>query len=780
MLFERYRITVKGIVQGVGFRPFIHGLAESLFLCGWVINTGDGVLIEAEGERATLDTFVARLKDEAPYLSCITDIEVEQLPAEGYAGFEIRASKPGSGRNTYISPDVAVCRECVRELFDKNDRRYLYPFINCTNCGPRFTIIKDVPYDRPKTTMAEFKMCSDCKVQYEDIGDRRYHAQPVACGLCGPSLKAVDNTGRVIEVKDPVNFICAKLSEGKIAAIKGIGGYHLSCGAYDRDAISILRKRKHRDERPFALMVKDVDTARKHCLVSEREEALLCSPASPIVLLKKKPDCSLPSNISTGNPYLGIMLPYAPVHHLMFAACDELSGKPLLQDTLVMTSGNISSEPICFRDDEAFKQLGGIADFFLTNDREIHIRTDDSVTRIFKDREYIIRRSRGYVPRPVTIAKSIASLPARSVLACGGELKNTFCLSKNNDFYISHYIGDLENLQTLRSFEEGIEHFKRLFDIKPEIVVYDLHPRYLSTQYAMELDLKDKLAVQHHHAHIASCMAENNIAGDVIGVAFDGTGYGEDGNIWGGEFFSGTYGNFKREAHLKYARLPGGEAAVREPVRMALSYLQGSSIDLNEALQLIAGRHDKSRSSGLKEQINVPVIGRMIESGLNSPFASSMGRLFDAASAAAGICLYNSYEGQAAIELEYAAVPGYYGMYDYGILNNGGLQVIDAGEIIKGILEDDRDNVSKGIISTKFHDTVTDMVLRICLHISGKAGIKRVALSGGVFQNMLLLSKCTSRLEEKGFSVYAHSIVPANDGGISLGQAVTAAVLFSC
>ena len=618
--------------------------------------------------------------------------------------------------------------------------------------------------------MAEFEMCEECKGQYKDIRDRRYHAQPVACGKCGPELWVTDKTGRVLNEKEPVKFLCDKLAEGKIAAIKGIGGYHLSCNAYDADVIQELRKRKHRDERPLALMTKDLETARKHCFIDIWEEALLNSPARPIVLLKKKPNCSFPDSISTGNPYLGIMLPYTPVHYLLF-------NSPNCPDTLVMTSGNISSEPISYKDADALEQLSGIADYFLGNNREIYIRTDDSVTRTVEGREYIIRRSRGYVPRPISINRDVLELPVRSVLACGGELKNTFCLSKNNDFYISHYIGDLENLQTLKSFEEGIEHFKKLFDMKPQIIAYDLHPRYLSTKYALGLDIPERLAVQHHHAHIAACMAENNIIGDVIGVAFDGTGYGEDGNIWGGEFFSGTYGRFKREAHLKYVRLPGGEAAVREPVRMAMSYLHGTGQDLYEALDLITGRLEKRKNAKLPDRVNVSIIKQLIDRGLNSPYASSMGRLFDAVSATAGICSFNSYEGQAAIELEYAAQSGVYGVYEYGMRENEGVLEIDAEGIVRDVLEDVRDNAAKGIISTRFHDTVADVVIKVCLIIKEKTGSGRVVLSGGVFQNMLLLSKCTAKLEERGFRVYTHSRIPANDGGISFGQAVTAAIV---
>lgn len=768
MIINRYRLMVKGIVQGVGFRPFIHGLAESLFLCGWVNNTGDGVIIEVEGGRNELDEFIARIRSKAPQLSYISDIEVEKLPPAGYSIFEIKPSMPGTGRNTYISPDVTICGDCTRELFDKSNQRYLYPFINCTNCGPRFTIIKDVPYDRPNTTMSEFDMCEECKMQYQNILDRRYHAQPVACSSCGPKLWAADKAGNILDEQEPINFVCSRIAEGKIAAIKGIGGYHLSCNAYDSEAVNELRKRKHRDERPFALMVRDLNTARKHCFIDMWEEALLCSPARPIVLMKRKPDCSLTENLSAGNPYLGIMLPYTPVHHLMF-------NRPDCPDTLVMTSGNISSEPISYKDSEAFRQLGGIADYYLGNNREIHIRTDDSVTRIVEGQEYIIRRSRGYVPRPVSINRDVLELPVRSVLACGGELKNTFCLSKNNDFYLSHYIGDLENLQTLKSFEDGIEHFKKLFDIKPEIIAYDLHPRYLSTKYALELDTTEKLAVQHHHAHIAACMAENNIIGDVIGVAFDGTGYGEDGNIWGGEFFSGTYGRFTREAHLGYVRLPGGEAAVREPLRMALSYLHGTGQDLYEALDLIVSRFEKKNKLKIFDRVNVSIISQLIERGLNSPYTSSMGRLFDAVSATAGICPYSSYEGQAAIELEYAAQAGSYGIYEYGMVENGSMLEIDAGSIVRDVFEDVRDNTAKGVISTRFHDTIADMILRVCLVIGEKTGSGRVVLSGGVFQNMLLVAKCTARLQERGFRVYTHSKVPANDGGISLGQAVIAA-----
>ncbi len=766
---ERYRVKITGIVQGVGFRPFIAGLAKSLFLNGTVSNTGDGVLIEAEGSADRLAAFLERLRAEAPPLSLIREIEVEKLDFFGYSGFEIIASS-GNARNTMISPDISICGDCAAELFDKSDYRYLYPFINCTNCGPRFTIIKDVPYDRPNTTMAAFSMCETCREQYEDPADRRYHAQPVSCHRCGPALKLLDKNGKAVETEDISGFAARQLAEGFIIAVKGLGGYHLACDASNPDAVRELRRRKHRDEKPFALMARDMETVHSCCNMDASEEKLLDSVKKPIVLLEKKEGCRLPEELAPGSSRLGVMLPYTPLHLLLFRSGGD---KPLCPGLLVMTSGNKSDEPICYTDESALRELNGIADWFLINDREIYIRTDDSVTRIFRENEYVIRRSRGYVPMPILIGNDVLPAGRPQVLACGGELKNTFCLNRGDEFYISHHIGDLENLETMQSFEEGIEHFKRLFDIKPVITAYDLHPGYLSTRYALERTEGIRIPVQHHHAHIASCMAENGLTGEVIGVAFDGTGYGEDGNIWGGEFFTGSYYGFHRAGRLAYVGLPGGDAAAREPWRMALSYLYGSGFDITDINDpIIRGLIKDTDESRVRLKLHT--VGRMLETGFNSPQTSGMGRLFDAVSALAGVGSVNSFEGQAAMDLENAALVGYHGEYPYAAADREGLYVLDMGPVISGIVSDRRAGASAALISSKFHETAAAMVIDICGRLRSDTGLDRVVLSGGVFQNMLLLSRCTDILEKDGFRVYIHSRVPTNDGGISLGQAVIA------
>lgn len=768
MSFKRYRIKVTGIVQGVGFRPFIYALAKSLFLNGNVRNTGEGVVIEAEGRREDLDVFVGRIKSDAPPLSLIREISFDRLDPYGYTGFDIIASSAES-RNTMISPDISICADCGRELFDSADRRYRYPFINCTNCGPRFTIIRDVPYDRPNTTMDSFAMCEACRKQYEDPRDRRYHAQPVSCAVCGPELALLDREGKRVGTEDPAGMAAQLLAQGHILAIKGLGGYHLACDASRADTVAELRRRKHRDEKPFALMARDIETVRGCCVVDAAEERLLSSPGKPIVLLKRKTGCPLPGEIAPGNSHLGVMLPYTPVHLLIFGK--DGTGETACPPLLVMTSGNKSSEPICYTDESALRELGGIADGFLVNDREIYIRTDDSVTRIFKGREYIIRRSRGYVPVPIAVERTALPAGMPSVLACGGELKSTFCLSRENEFFLSPHIGDLENLETMQSFEEGIGHFKKLFDIKPTGIAYDMHPGYLSTQYALSQSEGVKIPVQHHHAHIASCMAENGLSGDVIGVAFDGTGYGPDGHIWGGEFFTGSYSGFKRAGRLKYVVLPGGDAAVREPWRMAVSFLRSAGFDITDISDPVISGLLPGLPEDLRRQ-KLQALDRMLESGFNSPQTSSMGRLFDAVSALAGVRNTNGYEAQAAMELENVAQTAGCGAYGFDISDGDGTYIADPGGVITGIVADRRARIPPEVISGRFHETAAVLVLDMCVRLRADTGISRVALSGGVFQNLLLLSKCVEKLERAGFRVFIHSLVPSNDGGISLGQAV--------
>lgn len=811
MELKRYRIEVNGIVQGVGFRPFVYKLADALLLKGVVQNTAGGVLIEIEGGTVALEAFTSRLTTDAPPLARIDAVKVEKLEYQGYKDFSIIASGSGKALNTLISPDISICDDCSREMFDSADHRYLYPFVNCTNCGPRFTIICDVPYDRHNTTMKDFEMCPVCSAQYKDPDDRRYHAQPVCCQDCGPELFLLDAGGKAVDMgnrsdegngegnsegngiysPDLAARTAQLLAAGRILAIKGIGGYHLVCDASDSNAVDELRRRKYRDEKPFALMARDLETVQKYCYADETGISLLLSPARPIVLLPRKPDSTLPEQLAPGNPSLGVMLPYTPLHLLLFF---NGSGKPApCPEMLVMTSGNKSNEPICYDDADAIKRLKGIADYFLTNNRPIRTRTDDSVVRAFRDGEYFIRRSRGYAPAPVTINTDILPADPPSVLALGGEMKNTFCITKVNNFFVSQHIGDLENLETLQAFEGGIEHYKRLFDISPTIAAHDLHPAYLSTEYAYSLKDAVKVPVQHHHAHIASCMAENNLSGEVIGVAFDGTGYGEDGNIWGGELFTGSYEKFERAAHLEYFRLPGSEAAVREPWRVAAACLHQSGYDIrnldglhrmkNGESHLPGGTGDDTAPLGntggmrLLSEISteqLELVAEMLEKGFNSPLTSSMGRLFDAVAALTGIRCINGFEGQAAMDLENAASGEQGGAYGYHTEKRENSYVIEIKEIIEGIMADLAAGVAPGIISARFHETIACLVEDTCCRLRGDKGLEKVVLSGGVFQNMQLLSSCMDKLQKRGFQVYIHRKVPTNDGGISLGQAVIA------
>lgn len=775
---RKYRITITGIVQGVGFRPFIYNLAKSMDLKGWVGNTDSNVVIEIETDETGLSGFIENIKTNLPVLSKIETLNYEDMPVTGFQGFEIRQSEAVSKGNIFISPDVCTCVDCINELKDPKDRRYQYPFINCTNCGPRYTIIKDIPYDRDKTTMSCFEMCSSCSLEYTDPSDRRYHAQPISCHDCGPVLSIADETGKIISVlngegppdsRHCLEYITGILKSGKTAAIKGIGGYHLACDALDESAVKRLRSRKNRDDKPFALMMGNFETVQKYCHVNEKEKQLLESPASPIVLLRKKEGIVLPEEIAHLNSYLGVMLPYNPIHHILFE-------QDLFPEVLVMTSGNLSSEPIYYRDEEAIQGLVGIADAFLTNNREIYIRTDDSVTRVFKDKEYIIRRSRGYVPMPVKLdankllgMDNAAEFP--SVLACGGELKNVFCLNKGNMFYLSHHIGDLENESTYKAFVHAVEHFKKLFDIAPRHIAYDLHPNYFSSQYGLEYNTEYKTGVQHHKAHIASCMAENGLSGQVIGVSFDGTGYGEDGRIWGGEFFKGGYYGFERAGSLQYVMMPGGDSAVKHPWKMALGYLYSAGVKIpqvsrgNQEHQLL-----RNISAG-----DIAFTVRMLEKKLNCPETSSMGRFFDAVSALLGVKTDISYEGQAAIELEYYAVDRtarpYEVMLDTG--ETGGF-VVRTDKIIRQLLSDIEAESRLEAIASRFHATAAEIVLKGCSQIRQACNLNRVVLSGGVFQNLALLAMSSELLEKNGFEVYTHSQIPANDGGIALGQAIMA------
>jgi len=784
----RTAVRVEGIVQGVGFRPFVYALATRLGLGGLVGNDVNGVFAEVEGQPAAVREFLRGIEEQAPPLARIDRVTTTTMVPTGTTSFEIVASDPraddtagsrgtAGSRHALIATDTATCADCLRELTDPADRRYRYPFINCTNCGPRFTIVKDVPYDRPLTTMAAFRMCGQCAAEYHDPANRRFHAQPTCCPACGPRLALLDAAGKPAQAPElsgtqlsgqVLEAAAALLRAGQVVAVKGLGGYHLAADAACEPAVAALRARKHREDKPFAILVADIAAARRLGLADDAEASLLLSPARPIVLLGRRPDADVAAAAAPGNRQLGLMLPYTPLHHLLLAAV----ARPL-----VLTSGNVSDEPIAYRDGDALERLGGIASAFLTHDRAIHIRTDDSVARTVAGRPMLIRRSRGYVPEPITVR---AGFP-RPVLACGGELKNTFCLAKERHAFISHHIGDLENAETLRSFTEGIEHFRRLFDITPLVVAHDLHPEYLSTKYALDLDGVDLVGVQHHHAHIASCLADNGLAGDetggpVIGVAFDGTGYGTDGTIWGGEFLIAGLAGFQRAGHLAPVPMPGGAAAVRQPWRMAAAYLDAAHLDL--AGQDAAGRLAVARRNASRWDAIVAMARRQV----NAPRTSSAGRLFDAVAAILGVRDEISYEGQAAIELEQLADPGEANAYRAGISpgsQTGGAAgepfLASGADMVRAAVEDLTAGVPRELIAARFHNGLAALIEDGCVLLRDQHGVGTVALSGGVFQNMLLLRRSARRLRARGFRVLVHSRVPCNDGGVSLGQAVVAA-----
>ena len=758
---------MRGIVQGVGFRPFVYTLARKHGLTGAVRNDAEGVRIEVEGAPEELDRFVRALKDDAPPLAVVEAVEGRRISTLGDHEFRIEESRESTQRHALVSPDVATCEDCLFELFDPTDRRHRYPFTNCTNCGPRFTITRQVPYDRATTTMAHFEMCSECQREYDDPANRRFHAQPNACPVCGPQVKLLDRFGHELQTKqeDLIRRTARMLRGRAIVAIKGLGGYHLACDPFDERAVRTLRSRKVRQDKPFALMARDLEQVRQLCHISLEEEKLLTSPQRPIVLLERRNDSGVVEEVSPRQSTLGVMLAYTPLHHLLLRD----AGIPL-----VMTSGNNSDEPIAYKDDEAFEHLGEIADYFLVHDREVHMRTDDSVVRMFGDETYPIRRSRGYAPAPLRVEESFA----HHTLACGGELKNIFCVAKDRHAFMSHHIGDLENYETLRSFREGIEHYCRLFDVQPELVAYDLHPEYLSTKYARELEEAGlpAVGVQHHHAHVASCLADNERpAGErVIGVALDGTGYGTDGAVWGGEFFEGSVAEgFTRRAHLEYMPLPGGSAAIRQPWRMAAAQLV-ELYGLEETLKLPL---PVVKETGERD---VRLVARLVERGLNTPRTSSAGRLFDAVAALAGVpgSRRTTYEGQAAIELELAADNPADGGYPFRLQRGVEPWVIETRGVLAGVVEDLLAGRSAGVVSSRFHRTMVEMVVAVCQEIREKDETEAVVLSGGTFQNLLLLDQVVQLLEEKGFTVYRHRRVPANDGGLALGQAVLADRVF--
>lgn len=751
---QRLRFTIQGIVQGVGFRPFVYGLAQQHHLAGHVGNNGEGVFIEVEGTPENLARFQSGLLHQPPPLARLDSVQVESIAPADDHDFVIVASQASDQLTALLPPDIAICEDCLRELLDPTNRRYHYPFINCTNCGPRFTIIQGIPYDRPKTTMADFEMCPDCAAEYHDPLNRRFHAQPNACPVCGPHLWFQTHSGEVIEGDDAINLTKQAFANDQIIAVKGIGGFHLTCDARSDTALRILRERKGRVDKPFAIMVRDLEMAHQLAEINSAEAALLESPQRPIVLLKKRLPSHLSELVAPGNEYIGVMLAYAPLHYL------------LLDDyPLVMTSGNFSGEPIYKDNDEALHYLAPLVDGFLLHNRPIHIACDDSVLRIHDEHELPIRRSRGYTPFPVKLP-----FDAATVLATGGELKNTFCLTHNRHAFLSQHIGDMENIETLKAFTASVDHFSTLYGLQPEMVICDLHPNYLTTTWANEYASANNLPsiqVQHHHAHIAAVLAEHGDMGQspVIGVCLDGTGYGTDGAIWGGEFLLADYAHFERVAHLKYIPLAGGDAAVKKPYRVALAHLWSAGIEWDDWLPPVAAC----------PTVEQRILVRQFETGFNTVLTSSMGRLFDAAAALIGIRQTVSYEAQAAIELESIATPTDESYpFALEILQDTPIQ-LDASPVFSAIVDDLQQGVSPNLIAGKFHRGVADAILKTCDLLRRKTGIHRVALSGGVFQNVLLLSLTSQALTQNGFEVLVHRAVPPNDGGVALGQAIIGA-----
>lgn len=750
------QVKVRGIVQGVGFRPFVYQLANRLNLKGWVRNTTAGVDIQLDGSQDALQNFVQSLRVEAPPLSHIDEIQVKRSSVNGFKEFAIQESRDIAEAFQPISPDVAICSDCLRELFDPNDRHFRYPFVNCTNCGPRFTIIRDLPYDRPNTTMARFEMCPACAKEYTDPADRRYHAQPVSCPACGPRVWLEIGDEVVNDQEEALRRVRGLITAGEVVAIRGLGGFHLACDATNTEAVAKLRERKGRPDKPLALMMADLHAVTQHCAVDQSELEALRNSACPILLLQRRENSSIAVNVAPRQNTLGVMLPYTPLHYLLL---EREQGIP---DTWVMTSGNRREEPIITDNDEAKRVLGKIAPAFLMHNRPIHARCDDSVLRAEPGTRIItpIRRARGFAPVPVRLPWSTPPL-----FAAGAELKNTFCVTKDEYAFLSQHIGDLKNYETLHAYEDGIRQFEHLFRIKPEALAYDLHPDYLSTRYALQRAEREgipALGVQHHHAHIAACMAENGLPADqpVIGLAFDGTGYGTDGSIWGGEVLVADYKSFRRAFHLNTVSMPGGDLAVQQPWRLALAWLHQLGIAWKGELPAVQA----ARQEGLL------AVARQLETRTNTPITSSMGRLFDAVAALIGVRSEVTYEGQAAIELENLVDPEETGCYTFAITG----ETIDPWPVIRSILTDWRSEVPLRRIAARFHNGLADMALDLSLLLRSQEGIQDVALSGGVWQNMTLLAATRKRLEPAGFKVYAHRQVPANDGGIALGQAAIA------
>ncbi|HAP93775.1 MAG TPA: carbamoyltransferase HypF [Desulfotomaculum sp.] len=749
----RYRLVIKGVVQGVGFRPFVYNLAQACGIKGNVLNSGEGVIIDAEGEENNIAHFLKEVKENPPRLAKINNFHQIELPSHGYQSFEILKSAPGEGKEAIVPPDVATCKNCMQEVFNPRDRHYQYPFTNCTDCGPRFTITKEIPYDRLKTSMASFNMCNQCAREYHNPADRRFHAQPVACPACGPHVEIMDrHSGKVAGRENWLQTCWDILQGGKILALKGLGGFHLVCDARNKEAVATLRQRKGREAKPFAVMCRDLATVQKYCLLEIEEARLLTSPQAPIVILSKRLSCRLPEELTPGLRSLGVMLPYTPLHLLLFSG-------PL--DLLVMTSGNYSNLPLVKDNERVFIELGGIADYFLLHDREIVNRCEDSLVQVIDGETQIFRRSRGYVPYPILVFCK-ESTPV--ILGIGGEMKNSFCLLKKYQAFLSQYIGEVDSMEGEENLLTGLLNFQGLIGVKPEIVAYDAHPDYHSAQIARQIPALEYVGVQHHHAHLASCLADNGLGNEeVIGVILDGTGYGTDGCLWGFEILTGNYADFKRWLHLAYVPLPGGEMAIRQPWRSAAAYLL-----------TFLGEEGKKYARAILKNKDLDILERLIVKGFNSPLSSGCGRLFDAISALLGICLENTYEGQAAIELGEAALElgedFYLPPYAYKIKEG----VIWPEKFISEIINDQLSNVPVEIISTRFHQTLVNIIYDAVEQVSAATGLKRVALSGGTWQNHYLFKVTKRFLSKRGYEVLHHRQAPTNDGGIALGQAMIA------
>jgi hydrogenase maturation protein HypF len=754
-MMSRVKVVVLGAVQGVGFRPFVYRLAQDAKLNGYVLNTSSGVIIEVEGVKNDLDNFIFKLESEKPTNSIIQSLEFSFLDPIGFTNFEIRESQADEESSATILPDIAVCQDCLDEMFDPENRRYLYPFINCTNCGPRFSIIKSLPYDRPSTTMRDFEMCGDCRSEYTDPLNRRFHAQPIACHACGPHLALWDNSGKKqVSQHEALLKTTEYIKKGKIIALKGLGGYQLIVSAMDSGAIEKLRHRKNREEKPFALMFPNLETVKQMCEVSEYEKRSILSVESPIVLLRKKKTLNnspflLCENIAPNNPYLGVMLPYTPLHHLLMKQ---------LNSPIIATSGNISEEPMCIDEKQALEKLSKIADYFLVHNRPIARHVDDSIVKITLNREMLLRRARGYAPLPIELSSQITELEtnSRSYLAVGAQLKNSIAVSKKQNVFLSQHIGDLATEEALTTFEEVVSDFTKLYDLKPDIVITDLHPEYLSTKFADDNYLCVR-RVQHHEAHIAACRAENQVSGEALGVSWDGTGYGIDGSVWGGEFFLSDDLLIKHIGQFRKFPLPGGEKAITEPRRTAMGLL----------FEMYGAQVFDSQSTIFNyfSTRELFYIKQMLIKKVNCPLSSSAGRLFDAVASLLDIRQTIKFEGQAAMMLEFSTDDDETGKYSYSISPKIPV-VIDWQPIFENILQDIRNEIDRRQIAMKFHNTLADIILGM----TKKVGMKKVVLSGGCFQNSVLLSRTVNYLLEHKCQVYWHQRVPPNDGGIALGQ----------